>query len=401
MKRVMMAVFIVSMGPAACSGTSTNDATSAEPDAAVADILEEIAAEGIICSPECTDRNCGDDGCGGSCGLCAPGDTCEEGKCPICVPDCTSKECGIDGCGGYCGNGDAATQGCEQGDLGCDNGMCMAGPGDCSGKECGSDGADGSCGTCPCDSCEPDQWSCNESGLCEAPPECGCMCIFECFDTCPADDQTCFENCVNSASVESQIIYNDLITCLDEAKYFDCEEDDDDCLNETFNLCLDQYYECFHGDAECVDMYLCLIGCPAEPAGDICAQDCFANGTVEALKFWDLLIDCLDTSGYYDCPEGDEPCLDDAWAICEEDFWNCAHGDDSCSEMFDCVESCAPTDEMCGTSCLVHGTIEAQIDWDDMVDCIVEQCGEDGDADCENSAIEDACAGVYDACIGS
>jgi hypothetical protein len=69
--------------------------------------------------------------------------------------------------------------------------------------------------------------------------------------------------------------------------------------------------------------------------------------------------------------------------------------------MFDCLETCAPTDQMCGTSCLLHGTVEAQSDWESMVDCIVEQCGEEIDADCENSALEGACSGVYNACIGS
>ncbi len=59
------------------------------------------------CVPDCADRVCGDDGCGGSCGTCADGDLCDDlGACyepAICVPDCTSKECGDDDCGGSCG----------------------------------------------------------------------------------------------------------------------------------------------------------------------------------------------------------------------------------------------------------------------------------------------------------
>ena len=55
------------------------------------------------CTADCTGKECGDDGCGGSCGTC-PLDNCDlaTGTCP-CVPDCSGKTCGSDGCGGSCG----------------------------------------------------------------------------------------------------------------------------------------------------------------------------------------------------------------------------------------------------------------------------------------------------------
>jgi formylglycine-generating enzyme required for sulfatase activity len=53
------------------------------------------------CESNCFGKECGDDGCGGSCGKC-PGDTiCSLGSC--CQPQCDGKECGDDGCGGSCG----------------------------------------------------------------------------------------------------------------------------------------------------------------------------------------------------------------------------------------------------------------------------------------------------------
>jgi len=52
----------------------------------------------------CHGKQCGDDGCGGSCGTCAPGTTCNaEGACVTCTPSCAGKSCGDDGCGGSCG----------------------------------------------------------------------------------------------------------------------------------------------------------------------------------------------------------------------------------------------------------------------------------------------------------
>ncbi len=44
---------------------------------------EEVAAcqADAPCVSECTDKVCGDDGCEGSCGTCAEGQTCEAGQC--------------------------------------------------------------------------------------------------------------------------------------------------------------------------------------------------------------------------------------------------------------------------------------------------------------------------------
>ncbi len=55
--------------------------------------------------PACAGKACGDDGCGGSCGTCADGESCTAaGQCePACVGSCTGRECGDDGCGNDCG----------------------------------------------------------------------------------------------------------------------------------------------------------------------------------------------------------------------------------------------------------------------------------------------------------
>lgn len=98
----------------------------------------------VVCSaadaddwPNCRHKECGDDGCGGSCGACnnipathcsdahtvrlytaectalgmcnyGPTDiacpyNCENGACTACTPNCQNKLCGSDGCGGSCG----------------------------------------------------------------------------------------------------------------------------------------------------------------------------------------------------------------------------------------------------------------------------------------------------------
>ncbi len=59
------------------------------------------------CVPQCDGQFCGDDGCGGSCGACAAGETCSTTtfRCVAsnCTPNCAGRQCGDDGCGGLCG----------------------------------------------------------------------------------------------------------------------------------------------------------------------------------------------------------------------------------------------------------------------------------------------------------
>lgn len=63
------------------------------------------------CTPDCQEKECGYDGCGGSCGQCGEQMYCSlmqtcvpcDGECPACVPQCDNRTCGSDGCGGSCG----------------------------------------------------------------------------------------------------------------------------------------------------------------------------------------------------------------------------------------------------------------------------------------------------------
>jgi hypothetical protein len=157
------------------------------------------------CVPTCSGgdpgappKECGSDGCGGSCGTCFDPlePVCVEGKCVPCVPACGALglACGPDGCGGSCGSCAEGSQ-CIQGLCGqppplasckayC-GGLAPAGcscAADCTGlgtccadfsdvcgclpscfdKECGPDGCGGECGTC-------DPGTACVAGQCEVP----------------------------------------------------------------------------------------------------------------------------------------------------------------------------------------------------------------------------------------
>ncbi|MCB9740881.1 MAG: hypothetical protein H6747_16565 [Deltaproteobacteria bacterium] len=173
------------------------------------------------CVPDCTDNECGSDGCGGVCGVCkdAAKGVCQKNKCvEACVPQCEDKTCGGDGCGGVCGTcketetctlhhcqalppvlscksenacGKVTTGGCSC-EPDCIVGLsccadkvsaCGCTP-VCAGKNCGEDGCGGSCGSCAGDAvcnaagycvtdpCKPDP--CNGKGVCSGGT---CTCV--------------------------------------------------------------------------------------------------------------------------------------------------------------------------------------------------------------------------------
>lgn len=124
-----------------------------------------VCTLGDVCVASCQGKVCGPDGCGGQCGICGGDDTCVDGECldPTgpCDPDCAGKQCGSDGCGGSCGTCQA-TETCSAGK--CSSSSCSP---SCVGKSCGGDGCGGDCGTCP------DSQTCDSAGHCLTPGDCG------------------------------------------------------------------------------------------------------------------------------------------------------------------------------------------------------------------------------------
>ncbi len=155
------------------------------------------------CVPNCTERTCGSDGCGGSCG------TCESGlNCNAAMGRCLPPTCGNDSVvpceGGTCERNSSCTADgaclCNRGWQArrCDGSPCTesspCGAGEwecvqctpnCAGRTCGDDGCGGTCGTCEAGlSCD------NAAGVCLG-PRCGND------DSVPCGDGT---NCQRNSS---------------------------------------------------------------------------------------------------------------------------------------------------------------------------------------------------------
>ncbi len=126
------------------------------------------------CTPQCNGRQCGADGCGGVCGQCLSGQSCNttSGQCiSSCTPQCSGRQCGPDGCGGVCGQC-LSGQSCNT-----TTGQCAAScTPQCSGRQCGTDGCGGVCGQCLSGQ------SCNAQGQCAA------QCVPSCSGKACGDD---------------------------------------------------------------------------------------------------------------------------------------------------------------------------------------------------------------------
>lgn len=87
-----------------------------------------------ICTPNCSGKSCGDDGCGGSCGPCTQPQSCGGGGVPGkcgCTPQCDGCS-GPNGCGGTCPNNCGMDEKCVEGKCvppcgSCPSGCCTLG----------------------------------------------------------------------------------------------------------------------------------------------------------------------------------------------------------------------------------------------------------------------------------
>lgn len=178
---------------------------------------EKCAELGLECGqfetgiPELPECNCGD---------CPESLQCFDGTCD-CVPNCGGKECGGDGCDGSCGNCGGSQEICTA------EGQCLCQP-ECEGKVCGDDGCGGQCGI-PCGDnlvCVNGECiTCSEDDDCDDGLECttdSCTdgeCVYGIQDGPCDDSNKCTEN---ESCVEGQCM-GDILDC----------DDGDDCTDDT------------------------------------------------------------------------------------------------------------------------------------------------------------------------
>lgn len=231
------------------TGISEDTSDIGENDTAN-DATDISEPEDTGCTPVCEGKECGDDGCGGSCGQCDGNDVCIEGECTLDLlpnpegENCSNgvdddndgmTDCDDDGCSGtivcaecindndcalnfICKKG-ACVEGCYSDadcsmEKECIDGLCeviVCSP-QCDGMECGPDGCGGVCGTCVSDDvcisgfCEPapacsTNAHCNDGNVCTTDTCVGGQCLFTANNVTCDDGSACTEEDVCVAGV--------------------------------------------------------------------------------------------------------------------------------------------------------------------------------------------------------
>ena len=251
------------------------------------------------CLGSCANKSCGDDGCGGSCGVCTGGETCSgSGEC-VCTDACPlgGTQCDASGllhCEKPAGQECASwvLTACPD-DQECVGGSCVCVP-DCDGKACGADGCEGSCGEC------------GASAICDAG---ACVCV----DEAPCESVG--------------------VTCSGPDRLICANLDADACLEAALQPC-PAGSACSDGECECVPQ------CAGKVCGpDTCGGFCGACGPG---KVCNAAGECL-------CPATCDPttpptCAGEAVQACQPDP---ATG---CLELV--TTACTPPQTCVGGICL-------------------------------------------------
>jgi len=344
------------------------------------------------CQPQCDATECGDNGCGGSCGSCEANEKCVAGKCQSDLPgvmgdacelanDCVTMMCvTYDGdklCSKACSGGANCPLGfvCEEVTVvgatleGCvPSGECIP---DCTGKVCGTDGCDGSCGSCDAGfACKGGSCKSEAGATCESPEECasGLCLAFQSGIFCSAP-------CSTDEGCPEQWHCNPWI---DPA---------------TPNICAPQSSMIAH--ESCGEVAKCTSSCP--PNNDACVTSCFFFGAKEAQQSYAELLHCTQSNCVPDCGNDNGcvgKCLLDK---CFQLFAECFPGTKSCGEAIDCMAACG-SNEYCVQDCYDEAFPAGKKHLNELLECVTVSCDDLVGSDCFSDAIEGPCADPWAGC---
>jgi hypothetical protein len=230
-------------------------------------------------------------------------------------------------------------------------------------------------------------------------PELTCNQVFDCINGCAPGDRMCAPTCIDNASNEAIEALDARSDCLSNSA---CDTDDYACR---LSDCETSLTACFgetiipNGMNSCSALNECLNLCPAsDPA---CSNTCFAGSSPDGYNEFFALIYCGQDNG---CNESDDPDVYSACLaancsqqsnICFED--TVGQGTLTCSEMYDCVETCPEGDALCTAGCVENVSPEGLVQARAFEGCFGETGCPDNDYACELQT----CATEFLECFGS
>jgi len=306
------------------------------------------------CQPVCTGKECGDDGCGGSCGSCPAGFTCKGTVCKANAgatceehSECATSLCVHFQSGTYCTSPCSTDEGCLEG-WECSPWLSALTPNICA---------------------PPGTMVAHE--LCSE--------VAACVQGCPGGNTACYSNCFFLGSDEAKEEYAAMFVCAELYCFAQCE-DVEGCVSECLlDECFQEFAVCYPGTKSCKHALDCIFDCSGN---EICMGQCYDDALPAAKKQIVELLDCIGEL----CEEGSGAgCLAAALGgPCKEPYENCTSqcdplcGTDECGD-----DGCGGT---CGSCPEHHECKNGKCEVVCVPACDDKDCGDDG------------CGGVCGAC---
>ena len=374
-------------GEEATGGNESGSETSTETGG-----NQETGGEGA-CVPDCTNKDCGDDGCGASCGTCGDGEVCGE-----------SNTCGALGSEG--GEAPQFETNCNDGIDEDEDNLTDCADSDCIGvlgcveTDCddGIDNEGDGLPDCHDPDCQCEVVGCGDYFICLT--EEGCSCTLDVDCPTPGTDAyaTCQQNCVDS-SLCTQKCGNLLSSkqTADLAAFQLCAQalcsTEDEGTNYTECLaeqCLQEYAFCFYtGLDDCADFYFkCATNCPDDDDGacvDQCIEDLSPQGFIDASNWDQCRFDLCNTDGdktidstscYY--LGSFFACADSAGSCIPEHLMTDSGG---CEDVVQCTLECEDLSESgCVLDCIEQIGPSNSLAVSDFYTCAITACGSTDDS---------------------
>jgi hypothetical protein len=129
----------------------------------------------------------------------------------------------------------------------------------------------------------------------------------------------------------------------------------------------------------------CVTACPKDGNGlpeSACYEGCKATLTTQGASDLDTYMGCMEQNGCLQAADavGLLQCLLDH---CQEAYFACFHGEQSCSQVLQCMGGCPQGDNgKCALECTQEGTPEAQAKLMDIAECTQQACCPTDPAQC-------------------
>lgn len=220
-----------------------------------------------------------------------------------------------------------------------------------------------------------------------------CSGIIACTSGCAPADALCHTGCDNKATADAKAA----LAAYEQCAATQCEPlAGNEYATCMLQKCLDETAACWTGgDASCAATVDCSVACLASGDPESCLEGCAAATSAEQFKAFAAYTQCLDDA----CQTEGLLCGGAATFLCHDASVACGlyQGKDDCGEVMDCLGKC--TTPECVLGCQRDAEQGEGKKAQAFLDCVIDECGEDGAQKCVEDAAKGKCSSQAFGCF--